>query len=169
MPLLAGILLLLPLTFWGCIRSIASFDFNQRIGGHIERAASAGTVGTAIMELETVLKVAKEKKLTEGSTAVFSAFATPDEDVGFWYENLEDSLGRLKAVPISATPSERAVVLLALRGTLLTGGEDPEPRVPPGISIHPRNSPFGAGLAICGVLALLGLCLLTVAWDDRKN
>ena len=138
---------------WAVTRIVISVQFERAAGGYLKRAADANVIELAIQNLEVTVQYLDREGLTEGYTSVL--WRTPDEDVGFWYVNLNASLVELRGVSPDATPLERSNVLMKLRETLLDGSEIPAPS---GISIFPSNTVFFLwgwfGLALfCAVVA----------------
>jgi hypothetical protein len=122
-------------------------------------------VELARVELSKAVEAAKEQKLTEGFTSVL--YQTPDEDVGFWFQNLSASLEELGALPANATPLESSNMLMKLRETLVQQGEKGDSlNAPSGITVHPYNLAFTLWGWFGLTLSFLGACLLFVAWDD---
>ena len=165
MPFVMGVIFCIPLLLWGCVRTVNSLHFEQEIGGYLEQAAAANNVTLAEEQLGKAMEAIKAQKLETGSTAIFDPLATPGEDVEFWSTNLSVALYELKSIPAGANRLERATALLKLRETLMDDAQT-EPRVPPGISRYPHNGTWALlGLA-SGLLFLIGLAFLALAWDD---
>lgn len=143
---------------WGAVRTIAYIQYDRNCGGHLKRAADANTVELARTELETSLKYLEANNMTSGYTSVF--YTTPDEDIGFWYTNLNASLGELNAVRAEASPLERSNLLMKLRETLLDKDKINDPT---GISIYPHNT----GLALWLILASLFCAITGFCWSIR--
>lgn len=68
-------------------------------------------------------------------------YRTPDEDIGYWYDNLSASLKELREMPADASQLERSNVLMKLRETLV-GSEGVSLTMPSGISVYPSNAAF---------------------------
>lgn len=164
MQFLVGLTLCLPLLVCGCVRTIKAISFDRAIGGYLERAADANTVELAREELAKAVAEAKERGLTEGFTSVI--YQTPDEDLGFWFKNLNESLSELTVLPASATPLERSNMLMKLRETLMRSGETETVNVPSGISVFPHNTFLAIVVLFSGVMALIGCCVMVAALDD---
>jgi len=135
---------LMCLVFVGFIaaKGIAAIEFNRSCGGYLRRAADANTIELARNNLNTAVSYLRANNLTSGYTSVL--YTTPDEDIGFWFSNLESSLKELESISPEATPLEQSNVLLKLRETILHNTEYGE-RVtaPDGISVYPNNALFG--------------------------
>lgn len=138
--------------FWGGIRIFNNIEFNQGAGGYLSRAASANTIEIATVELDRAIKYIEANNLTSGYTSVL--FRTPDEDIGFWYENIKAANKELKELPVNSSPLEKTNVLMKLRETLTDQGDSgTKLTVPEGISVYPSN----AILAILGWVSILGM------------
>jgi len=152
-----GLLLLLG---WGGERIRRAVKFEQQCGGFLDRAAFANVVENAKTELQTALTYLERKGLTNGYTSVL--WRTPDEDIGFWYNNLQLSLQELDRVKPDASPLEVSNTLMKLHETLKSQGSEGRSsvRVPEGISIYPENAFYfylfwtGAFLTVVGGVAL---------------
>ena len=155
MKALAAFFVIFGLTFFiivGASVAVKHIQFNQDCGGYLERAANANTIPMAITELEKAVKYMEEHDLTEGYTSVF--YKTPDEDIGFWYNNCKSSLNELKSLSDSSAPLEKSNMLMKLRETLLDNGKNGTSlTVPEGISRYPNNVMW----EVLSVLSLLGL------------
>jgi len=92
-------------------------EFSMGCQDHLKRAADANTVQTAKVELRTALAYLQVNNLTEGNSSII--FKLPRNDIGFWYNNLNESLKELESVPDSASQLERSNILMKLRGTIL--------------------------------------------------
>jgi hypothetical protein len=127
-------------------------SYSKGLGGHITNASVANTVEIATAEMEKVVSYARENGLTSGHTSVF--YNTPDEDIGFWFKNMEASLHELKSLPESSSQLERSNTLLKLHETLKY--------VPEGLANFPHNVILGwilsAGISLffLGAMALPG-------------
>lgn len=143
------------LIIWAAIRIVANINFDRKCEGYLKRAADANTVILAKKQLEIAIAYMDKKELTEGYTSVL--YRTPDEDVGFWYTNIKDSLAELNAMAPEATQLERSNMLMKLRETLLDNTTDgTSVTFPDGISIFPYNKLLAYGsiiLLIIGVIS----------------
>lgn len=146
---LGTILCLLCLTFCG-IRIYKNIIFNINCGGRLKRAADANTTELAKEELKAAIEYAQSCNLISGYTSIL--YRTPDEDVGFWYRNITNSLNELESLRPDATQLERSNLLMKLRETLLdTGEKKMSVTVPKGISIYPNN----VGYFIWGLISFI--------------
>lgn len=164
MRFLIAFLLFLPYCFWGCGRIVKDIQFDRSVGGYLKRAADANTVEMAQTELSKAVLSAHSQGMTEGYTSVL--YRTPDEDVGFWYQNLSASLKELRDLPSDATPLERSNMLMKLRETLLDEGKATHITVPPGISIFPLNGLWFVAGILFGMVAVAGIGVFIWAVED---
>jgi len=155
-----AVLSLVSLTAFTTVRTVIGVNFDRNCAGYLERAAHANTVALAIPALEKGIAYLTVNNLTEGYTSV--AYRTPDEDIGFFYTNLNQSLAELKSLKPDASALEASNVLMKLRETLIVNGEKggESLRCPDGISIYGSNTIF----AIWGWASLIGLGLGILMW-----
>lgn len=160
MKAFAGFLLILVLLAWGAARIVNGIMFNIDCEGHIKRAADANTVELATQEMRTVISYLKSHSITSGYTSVI--YRTPDEDIGFWYQNLESSLKELEAVSPQATQLEKSNLLMKLRETLLDEGQSVSVTSPSGISIFPNNTAYAFWGILGLVMGIVGVILIII-------
>ncbi len=140
---------------WSSACGLHALFFQIRCQGHIERAGYANTVELAEKELQTVVDYLDSRGWHEGYTSI--VYKTPDEDVGFWYQNLKSSLDELKKVGPSTTQLEKSNILIKLRESLTDRSKgSTRAIVPPGIYLFPHNT----GYCGWGIISWLG-CILT--------
>ena len=126
--------------------------------GHLKRAADANSVELAQQELNVAIDYMDEHHLNEGGyTSVL--YTTPDEDIGFWYDNITACKKDLDTLPKDATQLERSNVLIKLRETLIDHGPSgDELTYPEGLAWYPYNAQLailnGALLVIAGCSGL---------------
>jgi len=149
---------------WCGSRVYKSVIFDIECEGHMKRAADANTVEMAVKEMETVVAYQESRGMTQGYTSVL--YRTPDEDVGFWYQNMKASLSELKSVAPEATLLEKSNVLMKLRETLIDEGKRTQVTVPSGISIYPRNTAYAFFGIISLLILIIGLIIVRVKFDD---
>lgn len=149
MKKILGVMLLFPLLLWAGLRIYNGITYDIDCSGHIKRAADANTVELATQEMKTVVGYLEAKGMTSGYTSIL--YRTPDEDIGFWYQNLKASLGELEKVTPQTTQLERSNLLIKLRETLLDHGQSVTITDPNGISIYPNNVVY----ALFGWLGLM--------------
>ena len=134
------------------------------VAAHIKRAADANTVELAIQEMKTVVAYLEARGMTSSYTSVL--YRTPDEDIGFWYQNLKASLGELEKITPETTQLERSNILIKLRETLLDHGQSVSVTQPSGISIYPNNVAY-AWFGWLGLVAAIGgAVLFIIGLDD---
>lgn len=120
--------------------------FNQNCSGHLKRAADASTIELAQKELKRAIDYMEQENLTKGSTHII--YATPDNDIGFWYDNIRSTYVELQNLPASSTSLEKSNMLIKLRETLLDGDEV---TLPPYISLYPLQAIIMFILVVCGI------------------
>jgi len=166
--MLVGIILCIPILMWGGIRIYKSINYSIECGGHLKRAADANTVELAKTEMLTALTFIKSRNMTNGYTSVI--FNTPNEDVGFWYQNLSSSLQELNEVAPRSTQLEKSNILMKLRETLLDDGKNGQHVTQPqGISVFPNNVAFMIFGLVFFVLMVLGVALIIVAIEQLEE
>ncbi len=128
----------IPFALFLIIRISVVISYNKDINGHLKRAADANTAPIALKELDIAIANMEARGYTEGYTSI--VYQTPDEDVGFWYENTvaaRDSIARLGPDSDQLTVSNE---LMKLRETLLDHGKTGElVTEPSGIPFYPHN------------------------------
>ncbi len=159
------ILLVLSLLIIG-VRIYGTVNFDRKCVQYIQRAADANTVTSAYNELGVATKYLEDNKITSGYTSIM--FDSPNEDVGFWYNNLKSCEKDLLVIidnDTSVSMLEKSNVLLRLRETLL---DKKGVTVPSGISRYPNNLLWGiiSGFAIIYIFIFLFLLqdLLKYKW-----
>ncbi len=140
--------------------------FNIECGGHMKRAADANTVEMATQEMETVMAYLERGGMTRGYTSVL--YRTPDEDVGFWYQNMKASLAELKSVKSDATSLEKSNILMKLRETLLDEDRCTGVTVPAGISVYPHNTAYTFFGIFSLVMLIIGRVVAGVKREDWR-
>jgi hypothetical protein len=155
MKLIFALLFSLFFLGWVGVRTVADIQFDRNCEGYLKRAADANNVELAIKNLEVAVKYAENNDLKSGYTSI--VYRTPDEDVGFWYENLTASLKELRAVKPDTPMLERTNILMKLRETLLDQGQHMSVTAPSGISVYPSNGAY----AMWGIF---GFILSLVFW-----
>lgn len=138
--------------------TVLSIQFDRNCGGHLKRAADANTVELASKELKVALDYMRTKRMTDGYTSVI--YQTPDEDIGYWYTNINDSYNELQDLPTKAATLEKSNTLMKLRETILDSGEKGDSlTVPAGISRYPNNGMWAFLLTGSMLIALIGWCI----------
>lgn len=153
---------------WAGTRIYLDVNYNIHVGGRLQRAANANTVETAQEEISHVVTELERRGWTKGSTHIL--WWEPENDVGFWYNNLKASLEELKKVRPETTQLERSNLLIKLRETILDHGGNGSTVVtaPPGISVFPNNVGYciwGWGSFILLLVSGSGLAVASVRDD----
>ena len=164
MKVFAGVLLILVFLAWVVFRIVNVITFGIDCEGHIKRAADANTVELATQEMKTVVSYLKNRGMTSGYTSV--VYRTPDEDVGFWYQNLESSLKELETVSPQASQLEKSNLLMKLRETLLDEGQSVSVTSPEGISVFPNNTAYAIWCLIGFVFGIVGVIMIISEIED---
>lgn len=153
------IIMFIPFLIWIGIRIIADIQFTRNCGGYLKRSADANTVKMAKQELERAFLYIEKEKLTNGYTSVF--WKTPDEDIGFWHDNLKSALEELNSVGPNATQLEKSNILMKLRETLLDS-DDKKMKVtfPKGIGLFPYNFSTAIFGTFSCIIAIIGGIIL---------
>jgi hypothetical protein len=152
------------LAYFGVV-IVKGIQFDRGCEGYLKRAADANTVQMAKEQLAIAISYADEHNLTKGFTSVI--YTTPDEDVGFWYNNLKASHAELSAVTEDTSQLEKTNILMKLRETLLDDGEKgTDVTIPSGISVFPNNMAYGIWGIFSGILALFGGLGLFIVMND---
>jgi len=133
---------------------VRQIKFEQNCEGHLKRAADANSIELAERELQTALEYMWWKGYSKGYTSVI--YRTPDEDVEFWYNNINSAYEELKSLPEDVTPLERTNVLMKLRETLTDEGETGvHITYPKGICNFPHNKFYFWMRALCYFMIIL--------------
>jgi hypothetical protein len=149
---------------WIIIRVVSYVSFDRNCEGYLKRAADANTVEMAAKELDKALQYMESSNLKSGFTSVI--YTTPDEDIGFWYNNITASRDELKKLDPKATQLERTNVLMKLRETLLDTGQKTSITAPSGISVYPYNCVLGALLILSLVIGVISLIAVVAKFGD---
>ena len=179
--LLTILLSALPLVIMAIGFGILHIQYEREVGGYLKQAADANTTELAEQKLKQAIDgmdkrgicpgEAKEGKLTFSKECFTSVlWRTPDEDVGYWRENIQATYDDLHGM----TPEERADnliesnQLMKVRETLLdnSGQHGVSVTAPQGISKYPNNK-FLAFFMTGSVLLLFGT--LGFFWYDSHQ
>lgn len=140
----------------GTTEIVRYIQFDRGCEGYLKRAADANTVALAKRELAIAVKYMEDNKMTSGFTSI--VYNTPDEDIGYWYENLSESLKELNDIKKDAITdiekNRQSNTLKKLRETILDDTKNGvEVTSPSGISRYPYNGLFAflMGLSIAGM------------------
>lgn len=143
---------------------VVGLKFDRSCTGYLERAANANTIEIAQTELSTALKYIESHNLTEGYTSVW--WTTPDEDLGFWYNNIKTSNKELKDLAPDASSLEKSNMLIKLRETLLDN--DGGVTVPWGTSRYPHNAAWAVYFTLA-TLIIVGLIIWLFIWMESNQ
>jgi hypothetical protein len=140
------------------IAIVFSVRFSRNCSGYLERAGNANSIDIARTELKVALDFLEKENLTTGYTSVM--YTTPNEDIGFWYNNIKSAYNQLDAIDSdSISQLEESNILIKLRETLMDAHEGSyHVTVPCGISRHPNNTLFAIS---CWVSILI--CITSLA------
>jgi hypothetical protein len=159
-----GMLMLIPFCLFSGIRLYKNINFGIDVTGHIKRAADVNTIELAKQEMDVVIKYLEENKITEGYTSIL--YRTPSEDIGFWYNNLKQSVTELEK-GINGTQLEKTNVLMKLHETLVDHSESGvSVTCPNGISIYPNNTAFAIFGWMSFLFFIIGLGLIGIRIND---
>ena len=150
-----------------------SIQYEREIGGHLKLASDANSTELAERKIKLAIEGMERWGLCNGGgencfTSVI--YRTPEDDVGYWRENIEGTLEDLH----SMSAEERADnliesnQLIKVRETLLDSGEGGDHVTdPPGISRYPYNVRMAWWLWI----SLIGTIVGVLMWErgGRRN
>jgi hypothetical protein len=146
---------------WLSTRIVAGIVFDRNCSGYLERAAKANTVEYAQQNLKVALNYLQASGKTSGYTSVI--YTTPDEDVSYFYNNIQHAEAQLESVTSTTSELEKSNLLLKLHETLMTHDGDGESAiVPDGISVYPYNVLFfvwGWGSFVIASALVVGLII----------
>jgi len=143
------------LILYAFLRIGSYIDLEQKCTGRLKRAADANTVQLAKQELEVAVNWLQQKEYTSGYTSII--YKTPDEDIGFWYNNLLASLEELEEIVPESTKLEKSNILMKLRETLM---DESELTVPSGMIFFPHNRKFAILLTLIIVFGAAGWLII---------
>lgn len=162
--LISALLIIFSLGVFG-VRISKSVAFKQNVSGYLKRAADANTIDMANAELTKVIDYLEANNLTSGYTSVM--WETPDEDIGFWYQNLKASQQELENLK-SDSALERTNVLMKLRETLLDTSEKTKVTIPKGLDVYPDNLLWGILTLSAFTGMMIGFGML-IPNEQKKN
>ncbi len=160
-----GGILVIPCLVWSGMRIYHAIDFERKLEGHLKRAADANSISLAKQELEVAVKQMEAWGMTNGYTSI--VYTTPDEDVGFWYQNVKSCLDQINSLPDGAQQGEKDLVLMKLRQSLLDhkGGHEAV-TVPTGIGVFPNNANYCLFGWLSVVALIIGAIMMFVSFLD---
>jgi len=145
-----------------------TITFDQQVKGILKQAADANQIPLAAERIKVALKGMDKRGITcpVGAGCFTSVlYRTPDEDMGFWRLNIEQTLADLQAVPKDAAPEVVSVTLLKVRETLVDTGTMVRVTYPDGLCLYPQNRLVAfvylcilLPLGILGVIAFFRFC-----------
>lgn len=148
------------------VATVKRVKFEAECSDYLSRAANATNIDIATEELDKALGYIERNGLTKGFTSV--VYKTPDEDLGFWYQNIKAANAELKSMPDTISNLEESNMLLKLRETLTESSKDGNyVVVPAGASRYPNNAWYVYGVAIFLVLVAAGP-IVAITADNRR-
>ena len=153
--------------------AVLSIQYDRDIGGHLKLAADSNSTDLAERKLKQAIDGMDRWNLCNQGSNCFTSvvYQTPDEDVAFWRENIQNTLNDLT----SMSPAERADnliesnQLLKVRETLLDSGANGDHVTdPPGISRYPANAGYAVWGILSGLMFLLCGCYWFFTYDSRR-
>ncbi len=139
-----------------------SVIYDIDVGGHLKLAAKANTPSIALSEMNIAIKAMEDKGYTTGFTSIL--YRTPDEDVGFWYNNMKATRDSLMKLDENTSQLEESNVLMKLRESIVDDtGESESLKDPVGITNFPYNAPLAYLEAFLFLLTLFGAYLIVTA------
>lgn len=137
------------------IMIVKGVTFSAGCTGHLERASNATNIELATQELDVALDYLEKRGMTSGYTSIL--WRTPDEDIGFWYNNIKEANLELKNTPDTISNLEESNMLIKLRETLMesSGKGDSAIICPDGLSRYPNNLLFAIILNLSWVLLVI--------------
>ena len=139
-----------------CILIVKSVQFTQDCKGYLEQCSNANSVEMALNRLELAIRYLERNDMTTGYTSIL--WKTEDENIGFWYENLQTCRQELKKA-LDATQLEQTNVLMRVRESLVKNGKEGEYLIiPDGIFKYPHNLWYAIGLWLSLFLIVIGVC-----------
>ena len=137
-----------------------SITFKQNCSGHLKRAANSNTIEMAKKELKTALDYLESNNLTSGSTHII--YATPDNDIEFWYQNIKSAYDEMNAIPVTTSLLEKTNVLKKLHESLVGNSEKGDSIImPPRISLYPNQ----VWLFLGTILGFIYLMIWAKIWE----
>lgn len=145
------------------VRIAYGVRYKQDIGGHLKLAADANSSELAQKQLKIALDNMEEWNLCNsmGDDCFTSVlWRTPDEDVGYWRENIQTTYEDLASMSDEDRNSNltESNQLMKVRETLLDSGENGDKVTSPdGISVYPNNGEFGVAITFFFVVFMVSL------------
>ena len=135
--MLAIVLILIPIIYYGGM-IVRSVEFSRDCTSYLSLSANANSVEIAEERLTAAIDYLEENNLTSGDCKFFVS-NRPENDIGYWYNNLKSAQTQLREIIInnSATELEKSNVLMKLRETLL---DDDHIVTPTRLWIYPNQT-----------------------------
>jgi len=116
--ILCVIAILIPFIVYG-VSIVKCVQFNANCTGYLKMAADANSVKLAEKHLSTAIEYLEANDLTHGNTKII--VYRPENDIGFWYENLKSAQIQLQDLNAreDLTELEESNALMKLRETIL--------------------------------------------------
>jgi hypothetical protein len=152
--IILSILAVLPFAGWCATAGISYIQFDRLCTQHIERAGEATDVEIAASELEIAMDYLRGHNMTSGYTSII--YRTPDEDLGFKFQNYSTAENELKSLS-GATELEKTNALLKLRESIHENGTMPD-----GAWLYPYNLEMCCWAWASGLLAFWGIITILI-------
>lgn len=98
---------------WCIFQIKASYTLDVNFYQHLKRATNANTIDIAREELTYAVSYLEENNLTSGNTSFF--LNIPENDIEFWYINLNAALYEFNNIPDDATILEKTNILMKFK------------------------------------------------------
>ena len=143
--------------------AVQNIRYERDIGGHLKLASDANSTELAERKLRIAVEAMEEWGLCNGGgdncfTSVI--YRTPEDDVGYWRENIEGTLADLQSMSDEerGTNLVESNQLIKVRETLLdSGSEGDHVTGPTGISRYPNNVGFAWWFWFSGIGTVVGV------------
>jgi hypothetical protein len=163
---LIGIILMLLASVIFGFRISKNIEFKQNVSGYLKRAADANTIALANQELTKVIDYLEANNITDGYTSIF--YETPNEDIGFWYQNLKASQNELANLN-SESALEKTNVSIKLRETLVDSGQKTRVTIPQGLAVYPNNTMWALLNFLATIMGFLGLIIFIASFNSNQS
>lgn len=164
--LVIAVFLTLMVLMHSIVLGVIVIQFDRQCTDYLKRAADSNTIELAQNNLDEAIKYMEANNLTSGYTSIL--YQTPDEDVGFWYNNLKQSQIELAKCSPDATQLEKTNILMKLRETILDDGTRLVITEPSGISRFPYNTLFCI-FSIFVYVFVLGGAIIFYGWFWKSH
>lgn len=158
------------ISYFGAI-IVRDIQYERDIGGHLKLAADANDTELA----ERKLKLAVDNMeawsfCNDGGDNCFTSiiYRTPEEDVGYWRENIESTLADLESMSEEERDDNliESNQLIKVRETLLdSGSHGDHVTQPSGISRYPQNANF----ALWALVSTIGFVIGATMWSHESR